>query len=325
VIVDAWTIHAIGGHSQGLYAYAVDGLLIEENAFDHNGWNEQVPGAGADVFSHNVYIDNDNTGVVVRGNVIANASSHGMQLRPGGTVVNNLFVRNSIALSVGGGDNPEPGGVTADVRGNVILDGKDIDAVQPRGWGMWFANIASGCVRRNVIAHNTRGNQPYAITLDGDHRGGSTASIGVHDLVIEENVLFDWGGSILVDGDAAQVTGVEFRGNDVQEFAGSQPLVVHADPASAASVGWKGNRLHTRLARADTWRPDGHADRPGPSVRYPDPGRSLASYSRSLGSAGTDAELVAQFRAQSRANWRPELTAASVNHYLRGGFDLVFE
>jgi hypothetical protein len=28
VIVDAYSVHAIGGHSQGLYSYAVDGLLI---------------------------------------------------------------------------------------------------------------------------------------------------------------------------------------------------------------------------------------------------------------------------------------------------------
>src|SRR6185369_12205104 len=149
VVVDSYAIHDIGGHSQGLYCYAVDGLLIEENVFDHNGWNENVPGAGADIYSHNLYIDNDNTGVIVRGNIIANASSHGMQLRPGGTVVNNLFVRDSIALSVGGGNNPDPGGVTATVRGNVIMDGKNIDAATPRGWGMWFANISSGHVDYN--------------------------------------------------------------------------------------------------------------------------------------------------------------------------------
>ena len=76
---DRRRLHSTGSaaHPQGLYAYAVDGLLIEENVFDHNGWNEAVPGAGADIYSHNLYIDNDNTGVVVRGNIIANGPRTG--------------------------------------------------------------------------------------------------------------------------------------------------------------------------------------------------------------------------------------------------------
>lgn len=206
-IIDSWTVHAIGGHSQGLYAYAVDGLLIADCVFDHNGWNERVAGAGADVFSHNVYIDNDNTNVVVSGNVIANASSHGMQLRPGGSAIDNLFLRNSIALSVGGGDAPEPNGVTAEILDNVILDGKDIDSANPRGWGMWFANIASGRVLRNVIANNKLGRQPNVMTLDGDHRG-----VGVHDLAIRQNVFYKWGGGFLVEGDVESIEFIENRG-----------------------------------------------------------------------------------------------------------------
>jgi hypothetical protein len=135
VIVDAYARHsANNGHPQGLYAYAVDGLLIEENLFDHNGWSDTVPDAGPDMFCHNLYINNGTFNVKVRGNIITNASSHGMQLRCGGEATNNLFVRNAIALSVGGGNNPEPGGVTGLVLGNVVLEGKDIVPSLPRGW-----------------------------------------------------------------------------------------------------------------------------------------------------------------------------------------------
>jgi hypothetical protein len=318
VIVDAWKIHEKAGHSQGLYAYAVDDLLIEENVFDHNGWNEAVPGAGADIFSHNLYIDNGNTGVVVRGNVIANASSHGLQLRPGGTCQDNLFVRNSIALSVGGGNNPEAGGVRAEVLGNVILDGRDIDARTPRGWGMWFANLVSGHVAWNVVADNTSGSQPRALTIDGAHRGDSRASLGVHDLRIEKNVFRGWGGGLLVLGDGSQVRDVDFCDNevgvaerDVQEFERGKSLLLHVDPSSTASIRSKGNRVHPERASAG-----GRAA--GDAVQCFD------GFCRERIGVQGFAAFLRHARAQSRANWRPDLTAAAVNRHVRGGFDLIF-
>lgn len=334
LIADAYAVHAVGGHSQGLYAYAVDGLAIEENVFDHNGWNEDVPGAGADIYSHDLYIDNDNTDVLVRGNVIANASSHGLQLRPGGSVVNNLFVRDSIALSVGGGNNPDAGGVTADVRGNVIVDGKDIDAATPRGWGMWFANIASGAVSDNVIANNTDGHQPVVMTLDGQHAGDTVASIGVHELVIERNVLYDWGGGILVRGDAAQVTNITLASDDVQNVHWPAALLEHPVASSIASVHSASNHFYCQLVPVTAWAEIesvphsidewfalvGDTTSVAVLVPYPDPQRSVASYHALLGGVPSLAAFLAAARQQSSRHWRPELLAASVNRYLRGGF-----
>ncbi|HTF87142.1 MAG TPA: right-handed parallel beta-helix repeat-containing protein [Planctomycetota bacterium] len=324
VIVDAYTIHATGGHSQGLYAFAVDGLLLEENLFDHNGWNESVAGAGADIFSHDIYIDNGNTKVAVRGNIIANASSHGMQLRPGGAVVDNLFLGNSIALSIGGGNHPEPGGVQAEVRENVIVDGKNIDEDNPRGWGIWLANIASGQVANNLIASNTRGTQPWAITLDGLHRGDETASIGIHGLAIEKNVVFDWGGGILVQGGAACFSDVDLVGNDLQESIGSRPLFVYDDPGSVASIRSKGNRLFSQIAPPTSWVRIGDKPSSPPAserASYADPRRSPAAYNKSKGGEESMSAFLRQVRAQSRAKWRDEFTAHAMNEYLRAGFE----
>lgn len=195
VIVDAG---ASDEHSQGLYAYGVDGLVIEGCCFDHNGYP-------ATIFNHGLYIDNGNTGVIVSENIIAGSSSHGMQLRCGGSVIDNLFVRNSIALSIGGGNAPESDGVVCNVRGNVILDGKNINDANPRGWGMWFANIAGGVVERNVIANNGTGAQPQALTLDGNHEG----SHGIHRLTFRGNRWHNWP-TVLSDGDVD----VTFLDND---------------------------------------------------------------------------------------------------------------
>jgi len=333
VIVDAYALQSTG-HSQGLYAYAVDGLLIEDNVFDHNGWNEAVPGAGADMFNHNLYIDNGNTGVVVRGNLIANAASHGMQLRPGGVCVDNLFVRNSIALSVGGGNSPDPGGVTADIRQNVILDGKNIDSAHPRGWALWLGNIASGRVSDNVIANNVSGTSPLALGLDGSHAGDSAPSVGIHDLVLEDNIVHDWGGNLLVEGDAGQLSGITLRRNEIQDLTHDHALIEHLDSGTVAALRSSDNRFYSRRPADEPWfviarervpaarwqQLSGDTTSVFLPTEYPDPGRGLASYSRSLGGAGSCDDFIAQARGQSRASWRPELTAASVNAFIRAGF-----
>ncbi|HTF88644.1 MAG TPA: hypothetical protein VK843_09560 [Planctomycetota bacterium] len=334
VIIDAYAIHSIGGHSQGLYAYAVDGLLIEENLFDHNGWNESVPGAGADIFSHNLYIDNDNTAVTVRGNIIANASSHGMQLRPGGSVVNNVFVRNSIALSVGGGNNPEVAGVVANVVGNVILDGKNIDAANPRGWGLWFANIASGRVRHNLIANNTLGSQPNVMTLCGTHVGDTHSSIGVHNLAIQRNVLFNWAGSIRIEGDSWQVSNVSLSGNDVQSTNSSDCLIEEPVANSTVSLNSFRNRFFSQLAPTNACAMIGSVAHPlsywfgqiGDTtstiqqVGYAQPNRSAATYNGVLGGPSTLDAFLQQARQQASRNWRPEYSAVSLARYMRAGF-----
>lgn len=318
IIVDAFTVHAVGGHSQGLYADALDGLLLEENFFDHNGWNEKVPGAGADIYSHDVYLDNDLTDVIVRGNIIANASSHGMQLRAGGQALDNLFVSNAIALSVGGGNRPQEAGVAADVRGNVILDGRDIDERTPRGFGLWLANISGGRVAFNVIAANTHGTRACAITLDGRHKGDERASIGVHDLLLEHNVIWEWGGGIEIQGGASQISKIELTGNQIRESRSTEPLVAHDDQACKASIASRGNCFSSKRGPTGT---SGASGKPS----FPDPERDLAAYDRSIGGEGTVAGFLASCRASSRQHWRPELTAAAVNRYIRAGFGLEFE
>jgi hypothetical protein len=328
VIVDAWAQHSVG-HSQGLYAYAVDGLLIEDNVFDHNGWNEAVPGAGADIFNHNLYIDNDNTGVVVRGNVIANASSHGMQLRPGGVCVNNLFVRNSIALSVGGGTHPEASGVIGEIHQNVILDGKNIDPANPRGWALWFGNIVSGHVSDNVVANNVSGTSPMGLGLDGD------VGVGIHDLVLEHNVVHDWGGNVNVSGTYGDLSNITFQDNDVQDHTHPHPLIDHPASGSVAALTSSGNRCYSQQLSGSQWTKIGStlyalnywkslvgdATTVAEQVEYVDPTRSPASYNALLGGAASLGAFLAQARLQSSTNWKPEYTAVHANEYLRAGFE----
>jgi len=108
-----------------LYADGVDGLLMEENVFDHGGWHQTVAGAGANMFNHNIYVQHSTVGqnLILRNNIITRASSHGAQLRSGGLAENNFFARNAIGLLIGYSDKPLVSGVRAHAVNNVVSEG----------------------------------------------------------------------------------------------------------------------------------------------------------------------------------------------------------
>jgi hypothetical protein len=159
VITDAWSAT---GHSQGVYIAGIANPIIEQNVFDHNGWNASIPGAEATVFNHNVYLQSTNGPVVFSGNISANSSADGVMARSGGTITNNLFVRNAMGPIVGVTPQSEPG-VTVPVltssvvSGNVILEATDIQASPPlpRSMGIAVSNATGSGVQitGNIIAN----------------------------------------------------------------------------------------------------------------------------------------------------------------------------
>ena len=132
---DSYIIHELRTRVQGMFIYGVDGILIEENLFDHNGWNEQIKNAGATMFNHNIYMATHNPNpekIIIRGNILARGSAHGLQLRSGGLVEDNLFVQNAINLNVGYHKETSLPGAKAIVLNNVfqevrLMDEKNTD------------------------------------------------------------------------------------------------------------------------------------------------------------------------------------------------------
>lgn len=186
VIVDAWSNT---GHSQGMYAKGVNGLEVENSVLASNGFNHDM-GAEPTIFNHNAYIQNGCTEVVFRNNIIADASSHGIQLRPGGIVENNLFISNPLALLVGGGSYPEEGGVTATVHNNLVMYGRDISPDLPRGFGFTTSNIRDAEFTNNYFNISSIGPNRDAICIGGDR------DLMVSNLTIENNMILNWEGSI---------------------------------------------------------------------------------------------------------------------------------
>ncbi len=324
--------YSTAGHSQGVYAYAVNGLLIEENIFYHNGWNQA--GVGADMFRHNGYIDNGNYDVRYCGNISADASSHGVQMRSGGEVRNNLFLRNSIAFNVGGGNSPDPGGVHANVYDNVIVDGKDIDPSNPRGWAIHLANIKSGIVQNTIIANNPLAHNGIGIMLDGDHVGDpGNVGIGIHFLRIVKNIIYNWTGSSSIEGNSSQVTQLALKGNEISNVVSGEALFTHAQNSTTQVVSSFANRFHS-TANASAWfgvggtslslsawkSAVGDSASSAFSHNYPDPDRTVADYNALNGGQSTHADFIARLLMQSKMSWNPKYTASAVNNYFREGF-----
>ena len=76
-------------------------LLIEGNLFDHNGYNDAVPGGEATYYNQDCYLASENANCTVRNNIFANAAAYGLQARAGGDIENNLFINNPVGLTYG--------------------------------------------------------------------------------------------------------------------------------------------------------------------------------------------------------------------------------
>lgn len=326
VVVDAYSRGT--ENCAGLFVSSTDGLLVEECLFDRNGWRDDVPGTEPNWFRRNVYIQSSNTDVVVRGNIVARTD--GMQVRPGGTVEQNLLLRNAIGILLGGGDPPVPGGVVGAVRWNVILDGNDLQAGQARGWGMNFENVREAKIEANVIAHNSSGHFPFSLTFGVDQNGK-----GSNDVLVSDNVVYDWKGPLRFFAPAAEIRNVRLAGNRFQEPTSKEPLVDHTHPPGEGGVRSAGNaffstkpakewvRIGEGSTSLESWRGRvGDTTSEAKRVEFPDPERTIASYQASIGGAASLEAFLAEARKQARENWREAYTAAAVNRYIRAGFGL---
>src|SRR6185312_10614222 len=122
---------------------------LEENVFDHNGWNTSVTGADQATFNHNVYmsVPGSDGNSIMRGNIFANDPG-GVQFRTAGTVFDNLFAANASHLL--GASN------LATITFNVIQEACDITGVNAsvQGWGINILGVLPNSLIDNNIISN---------------------------------------------------------------------------------------------------------------------------------------------------------------------------
>lgn len=318
VIVDAWNN---SGHSQGMFAKGVDRLVVENSVFDHNGWNSAT-GAEPTIFNHNVYIQNGMNDVVFRNNISSNASSHGIQMRGGGTMVGNLFVSNPLSMHFGGGDNPDPGGVSAIVARNLAMYGRDITPGLPRGFGLTASNVREATIDSNYFHLSNAGYNHQAMQI------GRSGLMTEH-VTISNNTILGWHGTIQIQGEPSGPISIEnntvYRDLTHGGAGGtfSAPLVQLPD-SWYESVDLRNNTYrHFDLHRhpfktgGSTLQPDEWAAQVEPSATIspestPPPSFGLDLYMTSIGLNGDWQDFIAHARSLSRTKSNDAYLAPSV-------------
>jgi len=339
IFVDAWSTTS---HSQGLFAADIDGLLIEGNVFDHNGWNENVSGGQETIFNHNIYVTGNTRDVTIRGNILSAASSMGIKFQPlhgMHAITDNLFIANAIGLQLGGGKPqryPPVTGIAVTVTGNVFLGGKNVGS-RPHGFGVTLQNLSSGCFSNNIIANNSVNTGNPAISIQDGISGWETQGRGVQNFVIENNTIYNWRGSISilrpVRGDPLPVIRrVMIRSNTIQEVSTCKPLI-ESYTSDIHAVTFLANTYHSNK-NPDEWFRLGnknmsftewvHRTRESRSsvrrVQFVDRHRTLSAYMSTLSMNAPHTRFIRQIRRQSRLSWQPALSAEAIIAFVREGF-----
>jgi hypothetical protein len=146
-------------------------ILFEQNLVDHAGYNTSIWGAGGTVFSHNFYLHDNNPPISFVGNITANASATGAQVRNGGNIYNNLSLGNPIAFVSNPGIQPN----ATTYSYNVITEGSDIIVGVRNADG----NTPAGSKILNLDGVLTTGNYAFVgkNIADLDNPGAVTGSV----------------------------------------------------------------------------------------------------------------------------------------------------
>jgi len=319
-------------HAQGIYASGITGLLIEESLFDYNGKNDSIPNAYPTIFNHNLYIQVDNTDVIVKGNIISNPSSHGLQLRPGGIIEENLFLKNPIAAFISGS-----GGRMA---ANVVLSGNDISTSLPRGWGLDVLTANPTVVSHNIVANKDAGvaaGFAFKLTCAPDW-DRCPVTLTEKSLTFANNIAYDWKGQAFgIEGNWPLGGSGIIERNQFRQFDATQYLVsIQNQPEPFAGFTFANNayfndpsaagwfRLGSKSYGFDAWATlVNEVGSTATAPSFPDPERTIESYQQSLGLSASHDAFIAEALKQSRFNWREQFTAKAVNAYIRAGFGLT--
>lgn len=306
------------GRCQGVFFGDMDGLVMEENVLDYNGRStgEQT------IFMHNVYIHETCGTAVFNGNISTRATSHGLQERPGGQVINNFFAQNGVNCYQG-----SSAGGTNTCSYNVVIDGRNISAEHPRG--IAYELSGRGNVEYNIAAHQVSGTDNVSAF------GMASFSSGT----IRGNFVYDWKKPGSCEGSSVQwddpvgsgtitVTGNRFfmPSNGMinrhasfpysSRFAYSQNTYFTTTPAGGGCGGYAQFALENGVgADWNAWRSrETNSTFLNASPTY---NLTVAAYMTSLGLTGGLPEFAAQARLQSKQNWRTQFTSDGYNDWAR--------
>jgi hypothetical protein len=335
-----YSFSSTGAHSEGTFLEGVQNILLQGNVYDHDGW-DTAGGGYATIFNHDVYVTATSSGLVARGNIFAEASSHGLQARCGGSIEDNVFLDDPTGLSFGlvNGSPVTPGGVTGDIIGNLFIGGRNINASLPRGTGLEIGNTYTATVSNNLFADNPTSQFPAIELGYGTDDSNPTDAAGLNNVSFSDNVIYNWGhgiqfaaGLVPASTGPKSLNNVSFIDNELQQI-GNDDLVLQGGVLNTSTEHWSGNIYNTignpttpfsinHVAYAASYwlaaiDPTGRLA----NFSYPNAGASMAAYDASIGLASTDtAVLTAAAANQSQLSWNTNLTSSAILSYFHNAF-----
>lgn len=303
VIADASNRTPGDVRGQGAYLANMDNWLVEENFSINNG--DPVVHPGTISTGRNWYIQKDGasgdcTPGTFRNNVDIDGFDGACQVRPGGTVTNNLSLMCPLGIFVGDRSDGQPNVVSW----NVVLESGDINPDLRRGWGIHVSGNA--IINNNVVAYNTGTGwgSVYGIRM----YGGTGQSIG--------NYIYEWTRDPALGGPGDTREARSFE-PDAGTWTISNNKVFMARPGivmktGEASISGSGNQYWAPSGGLGDFRPQSTfagwtktASLPAdPALRTLLPGGGITAYS-------------ALCRTISKQNWLPQYTAVSINAAIR--------
>lgn len=326
VVVNAWSGT---GHCQGMYIDTTHGLLLEENILDHNGWHATL-GTGATVYNHSLYITHETRDVTIQNNVISRGASSGLKFQPNDGVhyvTNNLFVKNAIVGTVGGGQPDkviEGEGAVIYWNNNVAVEPQD-NGTGERG-GLTSSNLDGGTYHNNIMA-NTSGSTIQAYWTDGWESQG----VGVNNFSMQNNVFYNWQSGIAVTNNASNLT---FKNNiiDLPNQPNDRYVMLYRTGGSFAEV--SGNQYYSGAAAGVQFEIDdedatyseyiaatGETGSSNSQPSYTDGTRSATSFATTNGYDDWP-DLIDDLVTQSNGDWDTDIMADAINDWIREGFDV---
>ena len=187
--------------SQGGYFNGVRGIIFEYNIVALNGfttWHPpiqaQLPAdvrdddrANASIYSHGIYTqywcdDRPDRGqpIIFRNNYCYRNGSHGIQLRSGGVLENNVFHANGLGAFVGSPEAIREAG-DMDCRGicnnNLVIEGENINNKERRNWALHLRPVDQPSEMKNNVIISDGTGQNRGLEYDNDAPGNATVTI----------------------------------------------------------------------------------------------------------------------------------------------------
>jgi len=331
--------YSTDSHSQGLYSHGVNGFVVEENIFDHNGWLiQQTEGSGekssgqATIFNHNTYFSGVKN-VTLKGNIFLRPSSmHNKFTANDGVasagpiaVLNNLYVDGEIGISLGGNVDGEYRFKDIKIMDNVMTD---MNLSRPTSrtiaWAIGIQDWDGGQVSNNYIINTDHGNS-YAFSHSGTSR----------NVTIENNHVYNFKNISYVfkisgaKGD--NVSNMVFSNNKFQ-VPSSYKKIISADYATTGKWTFTGNQYYSErldntsfyynqvAMSAAAWKTSSGDNALIEQISLPANMPSVPEYMLSIGETGTLDAFIAKCRAQDRFSWDTRFTSEKVNAWIRSAY-----